>query len=261
MTTDCTTSVLRDLLRVYDHRFLALERSQRDRLVEGTRRAIGEEGLSEAVRAGLPAAYRLRAFCIQHGLREELERLIGDEAAGSPAGAVVVGGRVYAMYPYLRGVSRQDVDITAEIGVEHRADAVAWQGQGEVRVRGAARLERVETHRTAVDLVLRERESKAEHRVAAETGEDGFTAVADMTAAGPGRWDLFVAATALGITREARFGTVRGPALKDEPLRRALGDGLTATVYFTKGGHLAVHVRPAPAPPPLRTKIIRRLAR
>ncbi|MFC9972166.1 hypothetical protein ACFVH6_14890 [Spirillospora sp. NPDC127200] len=261
MTSDCTVSVLRDVLRVYDHRFLDLDRPQRDRLLDGTRRVLGDDGLSDAARAALPASYRLRAFCIQNGLRDELERLIRDELRGSPAGAVVVGGRVYAMYPYLRGVPRQDADITAEVGVEHRLDAVCWRGGGEVRVRGLARLERIETHRTAVDVILRERRSKVEHRIAAEPYEDGFEAVADMGAAGPGRWDVYVAATALGVTREARFGTARGPKLKTEPQARSLGPGTEATVYLTRGGHLAVLVRGGVRPAPLRTKIRRRLAR
>src|SRR5947208_1326597 len=133
VTSDSTISVLRDVLRVYDHRYLDLDRRQRERLVDGTRRVIGDEGLSDAARAALPAADRLRAFCIQYGLRDELERLIRDEVEGSPAGAVVVGGRIYAMYPYLRGVPRQDADITTEVGVEHRLDAVSWQG-GRVRI-------------------------------------------------------------------------------------------------------------------------------
>src|SRR5690606_3800197 len=46
---DSTVSVLRDVLRVYDHRFLSLDRLQRERLVHGTRHFIGEEGLGDAV--------------------------------------------------------------------------------------------------------------------------------------------------------------------------------------------------------------------
>ncbi|MBW8484504.1 hypothetical protein [Actinomadura parmotrematis] len=262
--TDHATSVLRDVLRVYDHRFLDLDPSQRRRLFEGTRQVLGADGLSDEARAALPASYRLRAFCIQHGMAGELERLIADEVSGSPAGAVVVGGRVYAMYPYLRGVPRQDADITDEVGVEHRLDAVAWQGRRELRIRGTARLERIETHRTAVDLLLRERATGAEHRVAAEAVEDvqdGFEAVADLAGLGPGRWDAHVAATALGLTREARFGTLRGPRLKTETQTRALEDGAEASAYFTKGGHLAVLVRGEPRPDPLRAKIKRRLHR
>ncbi|MDL4771748.1 MULTISPECIES: hypothetical protein [Thermomonosporaceae] len=261
MTSDCTISVLRDVLSVYDHRFLGLDGPQRDRLVDGTLRILGTDGLDEATRAALPASYRLRAFCIRHGLREELEQLIRDEAAGNRAGAVVVGGRVYALYPYLRGVSRQDADITAEVGVEHRLDAVGRQGFN-ARIRGRAALEQVETRRTDVELVLRKRGgSGAEHRFPAVEREDGFEAFADLTLPGPGRWDVHVSATTLGVTREARFGTVRGPRLNTDTSKQGIVSAGDATVYFTKGGHLAVLVRGESRPVPLSTRIRRRLIR
>ncbi|TDD94057.1 hypothetical protein [Actinomadura rubrisoli] len=268
MTSDSTISVLRDVLRVYDHRYLDLDHRQRERLVEGTRQVIGEEGLSDAARAALPASVRLRAFCILHGMGEELERLIRDEVEGSPAGAVVVGGRVYAMYPYLRGVPRRDADITTEVGVEHRLDAVTWQGR-RVRIRGAARLERVDTHRTAVDVILRERTSGKERCFSAESREraaEDFEAIIDPAAVDPGRWDVHVAATALGVRREARFGSVRPGRLKTVPQRRTTGSahdgtGKDVTVYFTKGGHLALLVNDGAGGTPLLTRIRRRLSR
>ncbi|MEV5569042.1 hypothetical protein AB0L06_03260 [Spirillospora sp. NPDC052269] len=274
MTPDCTISVLHDVLRVYDHRFLDLDRAHRDRLMDGTRRFLGESGLSDDVRSALPASYRLRAFCIQRGLRDELERLIRDEVAGSPGGAVVVGGRVYALYPYLRGVPRKDADITAEVGVEHRLDAAVWK-DGRVRVTGHAAVERVETHRTSVDLLVREHAAGAdagaegtvrtEHRIAAGSrrdGRDGFEAFVDPSVLGHGHWDVHVAATAHGVTRRARFGLVRDPDLKlDETFRNVPGQDSEAGLYLTKGGHLALLVRTPRKPAPLRTKLIRRFTR
>ncbi|MFD0691162.1 hypothetical protein [Actinomadura fibrosa] len=262
MTSESTISVLRDVLRVYDHRYLDLDVGQRERLVDGTRRVLGEEGLSDDARAALPASVRLRAFCIQHGLRDELERLIRDEAEGSLAGAVVVGGRIYAMYPYLRGVSRQDADITTEVGVDHRLDAVGWQG-GRVRIRGSAALQRVDTHRTEVDVVLRERTTGKEHRFPGEPRErdGGFEAVADPAVIEPGRWDVHVAATSLGVTREARFGSVRAARVKTSPQRRTARPAKDVTVYFTRGGHLALSVHEAAGRLPLRMRLRRGFAR
>ncbi|TDC57312.1 hypothetical protein E1281_05385 [Actinomadura sp. KC345] len=262
MTSDCTISVLRDVLRVYDHRYLSLDRLQRERLVDGTRHVIGEEGLSDAARAAMPASARLRAFCIQHGLREELERLIRDEIEGDPAGAVVVGGRIYALYPYLRGVPRQDADITTEVGVDHRLDGVAWQGK-RIRIRGVAALQRVETNRTVVDVILRERVSGKEHGFPAEPWKDrpgGFEAVADPAVVEPGRWDVHVATTAHGVTREARFGSVRAEGLKTVPQARAAG-ARDARFYFTRGGHLALTVAEEPADTSWRARFRRRLKR
>ncbi|GAA2418347.1 hypothetical protein GCM10010191_31360 [Actinomadura vinacea] len=239
MNSECAISVLQDLLRVYDHRFLGLDGPERERLVEGTRRVLGEEALGDAARAALPSGHRLRAFCIRHGLRAELERLIRDEVEGRPAGAVVVGGRVYAVYPYLRGVPRQDADITAEVGVAHRLDAAGWQGR-RARLRGRAALERVEARETGVEIILRERGTRAERRVPAVVGDEGFEA--DVAVPGPGLWDVHVAASALGVRREARLGAVRGARLKAGPQRRGLGDGTAATLHFTEDGHLALLV-------------------
>ncbi|WP_207935771.1 hypothetical protein [Actinomadura sp. KC216] len=258
MSSDCTISVLRDVLRVYDHRYLSLDRVQRERLVEGTRRVIGEEGLSDAARAAMPASVRLRAFCIQHGLNDELERLISDETKGILAGAVVVGGRIYAMYPYLRGVPRQDADITAEVGVDHRLDAVTWQNR-KIRIRGFAALQRIETDRTAVDVILRERTSGREHGFLAEPRQErpgAFEAVADPAVVEPGRWDVHVTATTLGVTREARLGSVRGENLKTVEQRRT-ADAKDVRVYFTKGGHLALAVAETTGRPPLLSRFRR----
>ena len=240
MISEHSISVLQDVLRVYDQRFLDLDAPQRERLVEGTRRVLGEDALSDAARAALPSAYRLRAFCIRHGLDAELERLIRDEVEGRPAGAVVVGGRVYAMYPYLRGVPRQDADITAEIGVEHRLDSAGWQGR-RLRLRGRAAIERVQAREHEVEIVLRERTTGEEVRADAATApEEGFEA--DLPAPAPGLWDVHVRVSALGVTREARLGTERGPRLKTDPQRRGLGSGTAATLHFTEDGHLAVRV-------------------
>ncbi|MEU5877962.1 hypothetical protein [Spirillospora sp. NPDC047279] len=263
MTSDSAISVLHDVLRVYDHRFLDMDAPRRLRLFEGTRQALGDEALSDAARAALPVGFRLRAFCIQHGLQDELERLIRDEIDGVTVGAVVVGGRVYAVYPYLRGVPRQDADITGEVGAEHRLDAASWQGK-RLRVRGLARIERIEARETKVEVILRERRTEVEHRFPADAlADDCFEAQADLTAAGvgPGRWDVHVAASALGVTRAARFGTIRCDKVKTEPQRRTLDSGTTATLYFTRGGHLAVLIRGDEKAAPLRAKLRRRLTR
>ncbi|MFB4316915.1 hypothetical protein [Actinomadura sp. 21ATH] len=245
--------ILRDVLRVYDQRFLDLDRSRRDRLVEATRRVLGDEDLTDAERAALPAAYRLRAFCIRYGLRDELERMIRDEAAGRTVGAVVVGGRVYAMYPYLRGVPRQDADITTEIGVDHRLDTAAWQS-GRLRLRGRAAIERIDARETRVELILRHRRTAEEHRYSTEGRDGTFDAAVPPPA--PGHWDVHVAATALGLTREARLGTNRGPRLKPHPQRAG-----AATVHYTTDGHLAVLVERTDRPVTLWSQLARLFSR
>lgn len=236
---EAEVSVLRDLLGVYDARFLELPGPQRSRLVAGTREALGD-GLGEEARAALPSAYRMRAFCIQHGLEEELERLVRDEVEGLQEGAVVVGGRVYAVYPYLRGVPRHYADVTDEIEVVHRLDAVDWRA-GALRLRGSAMLERIHAREETVELVLRERLSRAECTIPTCAADAGFEARIDPAGLAPGGWDVHVAAGALGLRREARLGAVRGPRLRAAPVAGTAGER-AVTAAFTKQGHLALAV-------------------
>ncbi|WP_395108691.1 hypothetical protein [Actinomadura sp. SCN-SB] len=256
-TTECAISVLQDLLRVYDHRFLELDERRRERLIEGTRRALGEEEFGDAARAALPSSYRLRLFCLRYGLRDELERLIRDEAEGRPPGAVVVGGRVYAMYPYLRGVPRDDVDITSEVGVAHRLDAAGWHGP-RLRVRGRAVLEQIETRETRVEIVLRNAATLTEHRVVAGVTPDG-SFDAEQPVQEPGIWEVHVIASTLGVSREAPLGPVRGPRVKTDPQRRAIAPDTEATIHFTTGDRLAVLVERDEAPIRPLTRLRRRL--
>jgi hypothetical protein len=157
--------LVREALGRYDERFLDCDAGRRRRMAAATREVL-DAWLTDEIRARLPVGHRMRAFCVRHDLLDELARLISDEAAGRREGAVVVGGRVYAVYPYLRGVSRQDADITAEVGVEHRLTEVSWTG-GALRIRGRAGIERVAARDTSVEIVVRDRASGAELRVAA----------------------------------------------------------------------------------------------
>lgn len=243
-------SVLQDVLRVYDHRFLELEPEQRRRLVLGTRQVLGDEGLPAEARAALPASYRLRAFCIQRELHEELERLIREEVAGRQAGAVVVGGRVYAMYPYLRGVPRRDADITDEVRAEHILDALVWTG-GRLRVRGRAAISQIETRTYTVELALRQ--GDAEHRIPTTLDQGAFEALIDPAGLSAGPWDVHVVVHTHGLTREAPFGTVRDPKLKADPRER---NGVSA--HFTGQGTLAVRIPAEPSKRGFLHRIFRR---
>jgi hypothetical protein len=249
--TQPEVSVLQDVLRLYDHRFLELADDQRRRLVIGTRHVLGE-GLAAEVRAALPASYRLRAFCIQRGLHDELERLIREETEGHRAGAVVVGGRVYAMYPYLRGVPRHDADITDEVRAEHRLDALGWGGD-RVRLHGQAAIGQVEAREVAVEVILRERTTAREHRFGTSPRGPGFEALIDPAELSPGHWDVHLAVRTFGLTRETAFGAVREPRFKTTPRER---DGIT--VYFTEAGSLAVEIPMALREPGLLRRLLRR---
>jgi hypothetical protein len=229
---------LRDeVLGGYDRRFLGYDGDLRRRMVAATREVL-DAWLTDEIRARLPVGHRMRAFCIQHDLVDELERLVRDEVEGRREGAVVVGGRIYAVYPYLRGVPRQDADITGEVGVDHRLTAVSWSGD-RLRIRGYAAIERVATKDDTVELLLRA--GSAEHQVHTDPHQDGFEAVVDPAALEPGRWDVHVSVSALGLTMEARLGQIRSPALKTTPREKP-----HATAHFPEPGHLAIDIHPTP---------------
>jgi hypothetical protein len=240
---------VRQVLDRYDGRFLACGDDLRRRMTAGTRQLL-DALLTDEIRAQLPVGHRMRAFCIQHDLIDELTRLVADEAAGRREGAVVVGGRVYALYPYLRGVPRQDADVTAEVGVEHRLRAVSW-ADGALRISGRAAIERIAARDTRVDIVLCERASGEQVRVGADpappdaqgTGHDdddrgdGFAATITLADLRPGHWDVHVSVRALGLVRQAPFG-----AVGDGAAAGSLPDRPEATVYVTGDGHLAIAV-------------------
>ncbi|MEO5876609.1 MAG: hypothetical protein ABIS86_10535 [Streptosporangiaceae bacterium] len=230
-----TLSITREILRVYDQRFLEVDRPVRRQLVASGKSMLGCL-LTETVRQALPEGARLRAFCIENELFDELERLIADDVAGHREGAVVVGGRVYAVYPYLRGVPRQDADITAEVGVEHALTSLAWD-RDVLRVRGRAAIDRVQARDTAVELVLGN--GKEEHRFAADRTDTGFEALVPMPA--PGTWAVQVSVCALGLTRTAPFGAVRDEEFRPPKVRPGVELALAGDLVITPAG--------TPAPP------------
>lgn len=222
-----TLSLARDLLRVYDHRFLQMEPPVRRQMVSAAKGAL--DGLLTAdIRRALPERDRIRVFCIEHELFEELERLISDEAAGRKEGAVVVGGRVYAVYPYLRGVPRQDADITAEVGVEHCLESLSWS-KGILKAEGWARIARIQAKDPVVRLVLDDGLEEVE--IEAESRGDGFEALLDVPPRGS--WTVRVEVETLGLRRSAPFGTRRPEGFKPPKEREGaavdLSEGLRIT--------------------------------
>jgi hypothetical protein len=245
-TVTPTLSITREILRVYDQRFLEVDRPIRRQLVASGKGMLGGL-LTEAVRQELPESARLRAFCIENELFDELERLIADEIAGHREGAVVVGGRIYAVYPYLRGVPRQDADITAEVGVEHVLTGLAWD-KDLLRVRGRAAIARVQARETLIELILGD--GTAEFRVVAEATESGFEAFVPLP--DPGIWTVQVSVGALGVTRIAPFGAVRAESFKAPKPREGVDLACVEDLVITRAD------LPMPAPRSLFSRLLRR---
>ncbi|MCD0448301.1 hypothetical protein LO762_03685 [Actinocorallia sp. API 0066] len=237
MTTTSTLSITREILRVYDQRFLEVEPPVRRQVVTATKGMLG--GLLTAeVRQELPEGARLRAFCIENELFEELERLIADELAGRKEGAVVVGGRVYAVYPYLRGVPRQDADITDEVGVEHVLSGLVWERSGRLRVSGRAAISRVQARNQVVQLILRDGDETVIHPVSTEGEEFEYS----LELPGTGLWTVDVEVTVLGLRRTALFGTTRANGFKPPKPREGV------TLDLSDGLWIGVESTPLPEP-------------
>jgi len=228
-TLQPTLSLAREILGVYDQRFLQMEPPVRRRVATATKDML-DELLTADVRRELPERDRLRAFCIENELFEELERLIADEAAGHREGAVVVGGRIYAVYPYLRGVPRQDADITAEVGVEHSLESLGWS-KGLLKVRGWARIARIQAKNPEINLIMRD--GRDEIRIETEPlgnapSEGAFEALLEVPEGGP--WAVHVEVRTLGLRRSTPFGAHRPEGFRApgerEDVRVGLAGGL-----------------------------------
>ncbi|MGW0860415.1 hypothetical protein ACWD3D_35445, partial [Streptomyces sp. NPDC002690] len=132
---------------------------------------------------------------------------------------------------------------------------------------------------TAV-LVLRERETGAEYRLATEsevrrTVEGGLTvagtAELDPTSAAggdaldDGAWDLYVRLTALGWTKTARLGRTRTAEVSEEltGAPHPADPARTITPYWTRPHRdLSLRVEtPEPAPAPRKQGLLRRVAK
>ncbi|MFF3764585.1 glycosyltransferase family 2 protein [Streptomyces sp. NPDC001922] len=200
---------------------------------------------------------------------------VRERTAGTSApGVLVEQGRVLARYPFFRDPERAVpdacYDITDEAKARHRVEAAVLTGS-ELRLTGHARLRRVPTTTEGLrtELVLRERGTGAEHRLPAErtptpglgADEDagaydysraGFAATVDLataadgTALPDGLWDLHLAISVDGFTKEIRLGSRRTEAVPHQPATHlvATADGAApVTLYSTKPhGNLTLDV-------------------
>ncbi|MBT2527117.1 glycosyltransferase [Streptomyces sp. ISL-99] len=252
------------------HALLHLER-ETDRAVQekhlGELREMLTGSYPDSLRTRVNAITRLRSELVLRGLLDELlvlERADkAHRAAGTSPEILVEDGRAYARLPFFRdpeaGIPDDCYDITRELQARHRLDSVSLEGT-RLTLTGHAYLRRVPGLRPGAELVLRERDSKAEHRVPAQpravdglgADEDGgaysytgagFSVTADLsTVAGGerlprGLWDVFVALDTDGVTREIRFGHQRLPEVDARPATHVVGRGddtMAVALYFTK---------------------------
>ncbi|WP_052744563.1 glycosyltransferase family 2 protein [Streptomyces odonnellii] len=273
--------------RLSGKRLLDLDDNARRELFYEIRKVVVHRVSPTAV-AGLPLARRLAVGLITDDRPEELTELARWDAS------VACRARLDALSWDEGGALR--VAFTAELLAAEGLLGLTTTGGGEPALSPAglspALLERF-AHEpltggaapgkaTAV-LVLRERAGGAEHRLPTDITvrhEDGALSVAgtalldpatavDGAPLGDGVWDLYVRFTALGWTKTARLGALRGPGVPERlaPVPHPTAPDRRITPYWTNPQtdlSLRVAVPKAPKPPePAQPKpgLLRRVAR
>ncbi|CAM5691915.1 glycosyltransferase family 2 protein [Streptomyces chartreusis] len=258
------TVEVQQLLEHLVHEPRTLQEKALARLAE-TLAPLWHEGLSDR----LSAMARLRLHLVRHTMLDELLALVRfeEELARSAVSTPVIvdSGRALARYPFLRDPDRaipdHCYDVTAQLGVRHQVTRAELHGT-TLHLAGHGYLHRVATEDVSTELVLRERDTKAEfrlpvtHTTTPRLGADednghyryekaGFEASVDITTAADGSplpdglWDISLAIGAQGITREVRIGSKRATALSDKAATHVMNttEGPRAATLYTTHPH------------------------
>ncbi|MFF4401192.1 glycosyltransferase family 2 protein [Streptomyces sp. NPDC001480] len=234
-----------------------------DQLAE-TIEPLWHDGLNDR----LSAMARLRLHLVRERMLDELLEVVEfeRESARSKAATplLVENGRAYARYPFLRDpahpVPDSCYDVTAQLGTRHLVTRAELHGT-TLHLAGHGYLHRVETREVTSELVLRERDSKAEYRLPVThtatpglgAAEDrgrfaydlaGFEVAVDITTAADGEplpdglWDVSLAIGAQGLSKEVRVGSKRAENVSSRASTHVVagtGEELRAvTLYTTK---------------------------
>lgn len=228
-------------------------RAQQEQLVADLR-PLFETYYSDALAARLPAMLRLQCHLLRHGMLDELlaVRSFNEVPAADRVFDVTVeDGRAYAHYPYFRDATvsipdrvydyTDQLTVRQDLGRLHLDEATAT-----LHIEGEVALHRVEQEQQAA-LILRERESKDEHRISLDGPSRLAVPLLGAAANQPlpaGTWDVFVALTVAGVTKEARLGS-RSEDLDTAPADHELRDGTQlrpVRAYFTPRGNLSLKI-------------------
>lgn len=200
-----------EVLKRFNKRFLKMKPERQRRLTAEIKKVL-DRWMTDDVRRRLNVRWRLRAYCVQHDLFDELLEVVRIDLGQEKPGEVTEDGRVYLAHPLFRAGTIPDecFDQTARKPVDHLLRAVEFAG-GVLLLRGRATWGPDPDQR--VEVVLRETITGEEHRVPADAPD--FEVRLDLaTVAGggplpPGHWDASVAVTVNGMTGESRLGKNR----------------------------------------------------
>ncbi|WP_329124299.1 glycosyltransferase family 2 protein [Streptomyces sp. NBC_01465] len=237
--------------------------------------------LTPGALARLPRPLAVRLALLSAGRFPEAEQMAVYEAEKPPAPRKTVeDGRVFTTLPYFRDpqVPLDDdlFDITDRMTVTHELTRLQWTGP-MLTLDGFAFFEQLSTRDRATKVVLRHRESGAEERFSVTARRDEtllnskgkpramarFSARVGLgqTSSGwpvaPGIWDISLAVSFEGVTREVRLGrrrsadvdTTARPPVVIAPSPRSEQHELVAAPFYTPEGDLSIEVaerRPLP---------------
>ncbi|MEU0371817.1 glycosyltransferase [Streptomyces sp. NPDC006283] len=230
-------------------------------------RALLKRSYPDSLKARVNAITRLRCELILRDMLEETIELENVDrrhrSAGTQPDVLVEGDRAYTQLPFFRdperGVPDEIYDVTKAVQDRHRLDSVTIDGS-RLSMTGHAYLRGLPQEETTTELVLRERDTKVEHRfpttAVATPGlgvkEDrgkysypmaGFATEVDLTKAvaggrlPKGLWDVFVAVRIQDYVKEIRFGHKRLPGVGEKTETYVVADGeenFAAALYYTQ---------------------------
>lgn len=229
--------------------------------------ALCQELWQQDMRGELPALARVRLHCFLQGKAAALEALARYDTQREIPDRAVIGGRVYLRLPgfqdHAAGIPDELFDITDMLQVVHHLDRMTWR-ETTLRLAGHAYIEGLLSGYRGTELLLRERETRQEHRVPTELqatphlvsdnipdgpdrGTAGFAVdidlrmVADGAPITPGTWDLLLRVHAEGVSKRVRIGRFRSPSIDATARRprvissvtRGTKAALVATPFFT----------------------------
>lgn len=229
-----------EVLKRFNKRFSKMRPEEQRRLTAEIKKVL-DRWMTDDVRRRLNTRWRLRAYCVQNDLFDELLEVVRFDLGQDKPGEVVENGRVYLAHPLFRtGVIPDECfDRTSRKPVDHVLRAVEFT-DGVLLLRGRATWGPDPGQR--VEVVLREGTTGEEHRVPAEAPD--FEVRVDLaTVAGggplpPGFWDASVAVTVDGMTGESRLRRNRGTS---RTWHATLG-GTPVTVTASGSRHLTFEV-------------------
>ncbi|MFI6944702.1 glycosyltransferase family 2 protein [Streptomyces sp. NPDC050422] len=256
-------------------------RDERERTCWAARDVLNAH-LTHGSIALLPKPLAVRLALLSAGRFSEMAHMIAYETDKdrTPPRKTVENGRVFTTLPFFRdaevGLPDELFEITDRMTVSQQLTRVQWT-DSILGLDGFAFFEQLSTRDRATEVVLREPDSGDEHRFSVTARRDEkllntkgkpramgrYSARVNLrqTTSGwpvaPGVWDIYLAVSFEGVTKEVRLGrersenvdlTSRAP-VRIAPSPTSAQHELVATLFCSETGHLGVEVaerRPLP---------------